>query len=309
MLYLTTRNKADSFTAHRVLHSTAAPDGGQFMPMQLPVLEDRQLAAFEQMSFSQIAAAMINLFFGTSLTGWDVDFSVGRQAVTVTTAGHKVFVAETWHNLAGTYTYLVQRLYALACNEKAPRQKPSLWFEAVVNMAVLFAMHAQLCRQDIYEFDIAIESADLQQLFAVRYAQKMGLPVGKIILGSLPDDGLWEFTSHGEFATGGKRISTGLESLLWLEFGRDEAANYLRAAQKKSIYHLSQPKTEQFRSGMFTSVVGQSRAESVAKNVAAVCNYSMDVQTARAFGALQDYRAKTGVNGNTLLLSLNAPAR
>ena len=78
MLYLSTRSKADSFTAYRVLHSDAAPDGGMFLPMQLPVQNDADLAAFAQMNFGEAAAAVLNLFFGTKLSGWDVDFAVGR---------------------------------------------------------------------------------------------------------------------------------------------------------------------------------------------------------------------------------------
>ena len=303
MLYLTTRNKADSYTAYRVLRTEKAPDGGQFLPMQLPVLTDYQLAEFEQLNFGSIAAAMINLFFGTKLTGWDVDFAVGRQAVTLTSAGYNIFVAETWHNPAGTHVYLVQRIYSLACGEKYTAVKPSLWFEAVVDIALLFAMHAKLCQQGIYEFDIALESGNLQQLFALRYAQKMGLPIGKIILGSAPDDGLWEFASHGEYATAGKAHSTGLEALLWMEFGHDEAAKLLGKAQKKAIYHLDNPKLDLFRKNMFISVVGRDRTASVGKSG----QFPMNLSTARAFGALQDYRAKTGINRNTLLLSVSKP--
>lgn len=307
MLYLTTRNKADSYTAYRTLRCEKAPDGGLFLPMQLPVLSDFQLSEFEQMNFGSITAAILNLFFGTNITGWDVDFAVGRQAVTMSTAGYKVSVAETWHNPAGTHAYLVQRLYALACGEKTPSGKPNLWFEAVVDIAVFFAMHANLCRQDVYEFDIALRSGDLQQLFALRYAQKMGLPVGKIILGSIPDDGLWEFVSHGEYPTAGKVQSSGLEALLWLEFGHDEAAKFLQSVQMKSIYHLDLPRIETFRKDMFTSVVGQDRAMAVAKSAANSGQYLMELPAAWAFGALQDYRAKTGINRNTLLLAHNAP--
>lgn len=309
MLYLTTRNKADSYTAHRMLRCETAADGGQFLPMQLPVLTDYQLAEFEQMNFGQITAALMNLFFGTKLTGWDVDFAVGRQAVTMTTAGYKVSVAETWHNPSGTHAYLVQRLHALVCCEKTTTVKPNLWFEAVVDIALLFAMHAQLCRQDVYEFDIALESGDLQQLFALRYAQKMGLSVGKIILGSIPDDGLWEFVSHGEYATTGKVHSTGLEALLWLQFGHEEAGKFLMTEERKGIYHLDSVRLDAFRSNLFTSVVGQDRALSVAKSAAKSGQYTMELSTARAFGALQDYRAKTGINRNTLLLARNASRR
>lgn len=307
MLYLTTRNKADSYTAHRMLRCETAPDGGQFLPMQVPVLTDYQLAEFEQMNFGQITAEILNLFFGTKITGWDVDFAVGRQAVTMATVGYKLSVAETWHNPAGTHEYLVRRLYALACGEKIPNVKPNLWFEAAVDIALLFTMHAKLCRQDVYEFDIAMQSGDLQQLFALRYAQKMGLPVGKVILGSIPDDGLWEFISHGEYATSGKAHSTGLESLLWLEFGHDEVKKFLKTAENKAIYHLNVPKIDVFREEMFTSVVGQARALLVAKSATNSGHYDMELDTARAFGALQDYRAKTGINRNTLLLARNLP--
>ena len=307
MLYLTTRNKADSYTTYRMLRCEAAPDGGQFLPMHLPVLTDYQLAEFEKMNFGQITASILNIFFGTQLSGWDVDFAVGRQAVTMATAAYKVSVAETWHNPAGTHAYLVQRLHALVCGEKFTAVKPNLWFEAVVDIALLFTMHANLCRQDIYEFDIAMESGNLQQLFALRYAQKMGLPVGKIILGSIPDDGLWEFVSHGEYATSAKVHSTGLEALLWLEFGYDEVAKLLKTEEKKAIYHLDLPEIEVIRKEVFTSVVGQDRALLVAKSAASSGQYFMELSTARAFGALQDYRAKTGINRNTLLLGRNAP--
>ena len=307
MLYLTTRNKADSYTAYRMLRCEYAPDGGQFLPMRLPVLSDFQLAEFEQMNFGQITAAILNLFFGTKITGWDVDFAVGRQAVTMATAGYKVSVAETWHNPSGTHEYLVKRLYALVCGDKNTIAKPNLWFETVVDISLLFTMHAYLCRQDIYEFDIALESGDLQQLFALRYAQKMGLPVGKIILGSIENDGLWEFLSHGEYATSSKVHATGLEALLWQEFGYDETARFLSAKQRKAIYHLDVARVDVLRKEMFTSVVGQNRAMYVAKSATSSGQYSMELSTARAFGALQDYRAKTGINRNTLLISRNAP--
>ena len=80
-MYLSTRNKTDSFTAHRVLHSGNAPDGGMFLPMQIPELDEFVLSDYEHMSFSEVTASILNLFFGTNLSGWDVDFAVGRQAV------------------------------------------------------------------------------------------------------------------------------------------------------------------------------------------------------------------------------------
>ena len=308
MLYLTTRNKADSYTAHKVLRSETAPDGGHFLPMQLPILSDIQLAAIEQMTFGEAAAFTMNLFFGTQLTGWDVDFAIGRQVMNLVSIGHRVNVSESWHNPAGSHAYMAQRLYSLVVGEKAPKQKPNLWFSTCVDIAVILGAYGMLCRREIYAFDVAIETGDLQMLLALRYAQKMGIPIQKIILGSLDGDGLWEFFSYGDYSTGRNYLPSGLEALLWLEFGADIAKQYLMKAEKRSIYKLSVNQLEQFREGIFLAVVGDGRAADVAASSLRTVQYAMEPGAARAFGALQDYRAKTGENRNTLLFSKKVTA-
>ena len=308
MLYLSTRNKADSFTAYRVLHSEAAPDGGMFMPMQIPVQDDTALAAFESCSFGETAASILNLFFGTQLSGWDVDFAVGRQALDLVSAGYKVSLAESWHNPAGTHAYLVQRLYHLVIGEKYNTRLPNSWFRTVVTIAVLFGVYGKYSRQEIYEFDIAVQTGDLLTLLAIRYAQKMGLPIRKIILGSLEGDGLWEFLSYGNYQTNHKDILVGFEALLWLEFGYSESETYAQAIANKRTYRLKEWKLDHFRKDLFTTVVGDHRAKNVIDSTLRTNNYQMEQSTARAFAALQDYRAKTGENKNTLLFSRNAPA-
>lgn len=309
MLYLSTRNKADSFTAHRVLHSASAPDGGMFMPMQLPLQNDVALAAFERMSFGETTATILNIFFGSQLSGWDVDFAVGRQALDLVSAGYKVSLAESWHNPAGTHDYLLQRLYCLVLGQKYTAEKPNLWFQTVVNIAVLFGIYGKYSRQEIYEFDVAVESGDLQMLLAIRYAKKMGLPVRKVILGSLDGDGLWEFLSYGDYQTNRKDLLVGFEALLWLDFGYREAEEYANAVINRHTYRLNEPKLTRFREDLFTTVVGDNRVKNVIDSTLRTNNYRMEESTARAFGALQDYRAKTGENKNTLLFSRNAPAK
>lgn len=273
------------------------------MPMQVPVLTDVQLAALEQMSFGEATAFMLNLFFGTQLTGWDVEFAVGRQAVTLADAGHRVCVAESWHNPAGNHNYMVSRLYTLALGESAMGRVPSLWFRVVIDIAVLFASHGKYCRRDIYEFDIALQTGDLQQLLAVRYAQKMGLPMGRVILGCMDGDGLWEFISYGDYSTARKDVPAGLEGLLWLEFGPEAAEAYRCVVNKRGTYKLSPSRLEQLRDGIFVAVIGEGRTVDVASGVLRTTGYQMEKNTASAFGALQDYRAKFGGKRDTLLLA------
>ena len=303
MLYVSTRNKVDSFTAYRALRSESAPDGGVFMPMQIPVLTDVQLAELEQMNFSQAMAYVLNLFFGTKITGWDVELAVGRQAVSLTEIGHKISVSENWHNPVGEFNYLVRRLHALVCEEKFPKQKPNFWFFTAVYIAILFGNYGRFCRRHVYEFDIAVQTTNLQQLLAIRYAQKMGLPIIKTVLGSLEGDGLWEFISYGDYQTGRKNLPDGMEALLWLEFGASEVQNYLQICQKHGLYKLDLLRLEQFRKNIFVAVVGDGRAKDVAASTRRSAGYAMQVGRARAFGALQDYRAKYGENRNTLLLA------
>lgn len=307
MLYLSTRNKADSFTAYRVLHSSSAPDGGMFMPMQLPFQDDVALAAFERMNFSETTAAILNLFFGTKLSAWDIDFAVGRQALDLVSAGYKISLAESWHNHAGSHSYFLQRLYSLVCGEKYTRDTPNLWFETAVNIAILFGVYGKYCRQEIYEVDVAVESGDLMLLLAIRYAQKMGLPIHKVILGCIDGDGLWEFISYGNYQTNRKDLVLGFEALLWLEFGYGEVQEYMRSFCEHRQYRLSKEKFEQFRSGIFAAVVGDNRVKNTIDSTLRSNNYQMESSTARAFGALQDYRAKIGINRNTLLFARNMP--
>ena len=308
MLYLSTRNKADSFTAHRVLHSSAAPDDGMFMPMRLPVQSDINLAAFEQMTFGETAATILNLFFGTQLTGWDVDFAVGRQALDLVSAGYKISLAESWHNPTGTHAYLLQQLYALVRGEKYVYDSPNLWFQTAVNIAILFGVYGKYSKQEIYEFDIAVETGDLLLLLAIRYAQKMGLPVQKVILGCLDGDGFWELISYGGYQTNRKERMMAFEALLWLEFGYSEAENYRTSVQSGQQYRLGASKFEQFRNGLFAAVVGDNRVKNIIDSTMRTNYYQMESSTARAFGALQDYRAKYGISKNTLLFARNAQA-
>lgn len=309
MLYLNTRNKADSFTAHKVLHTKSLADGGLFVPMNLPTLDDISLASFEQMGFGEAAACIFNLFFATKLSGWDVDFAVGRQVLDLVSAGYKVCLAESWHNPAGAHEYLVQKLHQLVTGERCAAQDVNMWFRTTVDIAILFAVYGKYCRQEIYEFDIAVETGELQQLLAVRCAQKMGLPIRKIILGSIDGDGVWEFFSHGGYQGNRKYSPVALEALLWLEFGYGEATEYASSMDRRSIYKLNDVRLAMFKHGVFATVVGDNRAANIVESTIRTNNYQMELSTARAFAALQDYRAKTGENKNTLLFARNMPVK
>ena len=81
MLYVTTRGKYDAFTAARTMNLDRGPDGGLFIPFRLPQLTRDEIIALGSKTFGQNVADILNLFFSTRLSGWDVDMTIGRSPV------------------------------------------------------------------------------------------------------------------------------------------------------------------------------------------------------------------------------------
>ena len=121
-------------------------------------------------------------------------------------------------------------------------------------------------------------------------------------------DGLWDFLSYGDYTASRKSRNIYFEALLWLEFSYDESVAYSDASQKMSTYGLSALRLERFRTDIFASVVGERRTKLMMESALQSNRYRLEADTARAFCALQDYRAKTGENRTTLFLARNLPA-
>ena len=59
MLYVTTRGKQDAFTAYRTAHQDRGPDGGFFVPMQMPVFTATDILKQCEKSFGQNVADIL----------------------------------------------------------------------------------------------------------------------------------------------------------------------------------------------------------------------------------------------------------
>ena len=81
MLYVTTRDPRDAYTANRALSENRCPEGGFFVPMRLPHYGESEIAELAEKSFSQNVADILNLLFATQLDGWSVEFGIGRYPV------------------------------------------------------------------------------------------------------------------------------------------------------------------------------------------------------------------------------------
>lgn len=322
MLYVTTRNDNDAFTAARAINLDRAGDGGLFIPFHLGQLTRQEVSALAENSFGQNVADVLNLFFSTKLTGWDVDMAIGRNPVRHKNMNYRIVVSELWHNTDRRFSRLVNTLAERIHPDGQLIGAPSNWVQTAVRIAVLFGVFGQLqaegeVRSDT-PVDIAVPTGSFAWPMAVWYARKMGLPIGTVICGCNENKSLWELLHRGQMDTGVLAVSTDsaeedyaippdLERLISETCGYAEAGNFFWSCTEGGVYMPSESAWQALRQGMFAAVVSQDRVDTIIPSVHRTNRYVLDPNSALAYGALADYRARFGSSRTVLLLCADSP--
>ena len=310
MLYLTTRSNRDAFTAHHAIMEEHGPDGGLYIPFSLPEYTPEEIVALKRKSFSQTVADVLNMFFSSRLTSWDVDFCIGRKPVSLAQIGRKVTVAELWHNPDGKYEYMLKNLSSKICGEKAI---PSNWLKIAVQIAVLFGVYGEMLKSGVIEiykpFDISVQLGDFSAPIAAVYARKLGIPVECVICNSIDSSAVWDFLHKGTFNPVGTDIALqeGLERLICDTLKYEETLRFVAGCKDRKSYSVTEEQIPVLNSGFFVSVSGENRGPATINSIYRTNNYIVDPGTALCFGGIQDYRAKVGESKLTLLLSEETP--
>lgn len=301
MLYLTTRSKYDPYTAARTLEEDQAPDGGFYLPYLMPSFNNDEIQGLKGKSFGQCVADILNLFFSTHLTAWDVEFCVGRHPLKVIAAGHRVLVAEIWRNLDGSYDMMERRLAAKVIGCLESEVKVTSWLRIAIRIAVLFGIFSELMRdQGMNEkqcVDVAVPAGDFSLPMALWYGRSMGLPIGTIICSCGENSFVWDFLHVGECP--GRNTGGELERLVCATLGYAEAERFASGEDFALLPELA----GKLRAGMFSAVISRDRMASVISNVYRTNSYILEPDTAFGYSGLMDYRAKTGENRTSLLLA------
>jgi len=315
VLYVTTRDNRDAYTAHRALQMDRAPDGGLLVPLRLPVFSAEEIEDLAEKTFGKCVAEILNRFFDLKLSGWDVDFCIGRYPVRLTPLRHRILSAETWHNPDFSYDWLVKNLMdSLAGNGISQGN----WAQIAVRIAVLFGVFGQLRKQGIVSADISVVSGDFSAPISAWYARKMGLPVDNIIVCCNENNSLWELICHGQMRTDALSKSTNtpeadvvipenLERLIFACGGYEEVQTYLRVCREGTVYIPSGSVLAQMRRGLFVSVVGSDRIDDTISGVFRAHRYAMSSYAALAYAGLLDYRTKTGHTRHAAVLTERSP--
>lgn len=307
MLYVSTRNKLDSFTAHRALHEERAPDNGMFVPFHLTAFSQDDLEKLKEHTFSETVARILNLFFSKQLSGWDIEFSIGRYPLRIEYLNQRIVVAELWHNTKHDYAHLVESIYQRLIAEENQTPNPPQWVKIAVEVAILFGLYGELQKKGIDSCDIAVSSENFLYPVSAWYARKMGLPIQCIICSCNESGVVWDFLQRGELTSDSAHVGC-LEHLIYGTLGLNCVQTCLKADESEVSVQLTEEELQLLNEGFFAAVVGKNRTDAVMNSLYRTNAYIADPVTAVSYGALQDFRARTGENRVTLLLSRHSPA-
>lgn len=319
MLYVTTRNHRDAYTAQRVLAGDRGPEGGLFVPFRMPAYSQGDLQALWALPFTARIARVLNSLFGTSITQWDVDFCVGRHPVRLVRLPQKILLAQCWHNREGDLSYLVRVLASRLRADGKPIAGE--WTEVAVRAALLLAIlgevpgAAQIPQGQ--KVDISLLSGEFCGPISAWYARLWGAPIGSIVCCCNENNMLWELFHRGQLRTDGVAAATaipladvavplGLERLIYAAGGSLEVGRYLDTVRQGGIYAPNEGILGPMTRGMGASVVGKQRMEATLRSVYA-CGTLLGPYDGLCHAGLLDHRTKTGGREWALIFSERAP--
>ena len=322
MLYVTTRGTQDAFTAYRTTHQDTAPDGGFFVPMQMPEFSHSDVLKLASYGFGQNVADTLNFFFGTKISAWDVDVAIGRRIFTARTTGHRTIMGQLWNDVHGDFQFVLRSLAGLVSPDIADGSAITNWLEMGIRIAVIFAVFGELlsagqisCEKGV---DVAVSTGSLAMPMALWYARAMGLPIRTVICGCNENGAVWDLLHRGVVDTGVLAVKTttpesdfavppNLERLIHATLGPQQALHYWWTRTEGRSYILSEIDADTLSRGMFAAVVSMDRVATIIPSVYRTNRYILDPYGALAYGALADYRARTGSVGIALVLTEKSP--
>ena len=318
MQYVTTRNNDTLYTWLDALNEKRAPDGGFLIPAELPAFSEEEIHSFALKNPNQAIAEILNLFFETELTRWDIDFHAGRYPVRLAGIVRRITIAEMWHNCDWEFSRTVRDLAALVRGSRDPDQNVGTWFQVAVRIGVLFGVFGELMRDGIagtgQKVDVCVPSGDGTALCAAWFARKMGLPIGQIIICCNENNNLWSLIRQGDLRCGMSPKETctpdcdrlypdALEILIHQCGGIAEAISFAGCAREGKNWYAQERTLLALQEGISVSVVWQQRVEATIPTIYQNHGYVFGPYSALCYSGLMDYRSRTGSGSFALIPS------
>jgi len=198
------------------------------------------------------------------------------------------------------------------------------WGRLAPQIAYYFSAYCDMINTGEIEpgdkINFCVPTGNFGNILAAYYAEKMGLPVNRLICASNRNDVLTQFISTGTydknrpfFTTVSPSmdilVSSNLERLLYDLSGKDGSAvaSYMSALSSEGKYNVPDSVREEL-SRVFSA--GHCTEEDTMKTIRNTYNeskYLIDTHTAVAYKVLNDYREKTGDIRASVIVSTASP--
>ncbi len=308
MLYLTTRDPFDTFTATKAWSADKADNGGLYLPFRMPKAE---LIDVKARSFGQNVAEMLNAFFASRMTGREVEFSLGRSPVRFAKLSGRVFSAEFWRGPEGSYRAmelkLAQRITGLA--------EPAMtsWLKIAIRIAFLFGIFGELMKAEAVDaehpVDVALPGGDFGMVMAAWYTRSMGLPIANIVCSGEQGSVVLDLLRFGQTRlTCSSAEVQELERLVYATLGIQAARTFADTVARGSTFSLLPGELQTLRHGLFCTTVSTDRQLQTANQHYHTYGYILDLKTADAYNGIMDFRTKSGELRYGLILADSSPA-
>ena len=187
MLYVSIKNKNQTYTAHQALTRDALLND-LLIPIRLPFFDDSERSRIFDMGFEKAVTHILSKFFvlGDKLN--QIESCIHDYCPTINTLDRKTQIVtyRSMHNLEENIGILLT---------ERPGLLP-LWPRCAIRISMLFGLFPQLNTNAV---DFAICTNDPVNFLPLLIGKAMGLPTGKIICGTESEDPLWVYMRNDLF--------------------------------------------------------------------------------------------------------------
>jgi len=273
-----------------------AADGGFYLPYRIPKLSTEDLRSLRGMTPCERVLSVTRRFLRMP----DRILEADGMPVRMNVLADRMAVCEIFPAGSGSfrgYTDEVSRNLFPDGSGTAPWLAVSIRIGAIAAAVIGYQHRNRICTDS--RVDISMVSGDLFGPMSAYLAREMGIPVGDILCCCNENSGFWEFLHHGEFRTdhiavmsgipeADLAVPDGLECLIALCCGREEAVRYLDAVRAGKTYVPGEECLDRLKSEFHATVVTRSglmRGGYISRGV------PVKAGTAMALAGLLDHRS------------------
>jgi len=166
--------------------------------------------------------------------------------------------------------------------------------------------------------DVCVPTGNFGNIFACYIAKKMGLPVGKLVCASNKNNILTDFLRSGVYDRNRSffttmspsmdiLISSNLERLLYLLFGSEKCAEYMRKLSAEGRYKLTNDELTTLKESFAGYFADEQNCADTVKHTYEKENRLIDTHTAVAVSSAEQYMNENKAKSKMLVVSTASP--